>query len=269
MIQEQPRFETFFRDPIYLKYKNSLYNYLVRRRSVRKLLKGKSGGQILEVGCGISPMLTNSTPAIRTDFSFQALQLLQTTSSNGRAWRGVVCDATALPFADGSMGFVICSEVLEHIEADENVLKEISRILKPGGELVLTCPVRPELFGFDDELVGHYRRYETNDLIRRLSKYNFGTVKVSSLLGRLEKRLMERVARLYALIRGTGNGKKSRQKEFSAILRLIAWIFFPLYVALNGLLAFLVFIQARLTAPDRAVTVLIQCNKLNQKLRHF
>jgi SAM-dependent methyltransferase len=49
-------------------------------------------------------------------------------------------DATALPFPDGSFDLVIASEVLEHIPADQAALREITRVLAPGGTVAVTVP---------------------------------------------------------------------------------------------------------------------------------
>jgi len=49
-------------------------------------------------------------------------------------------DATALPFPDGSFDLVIASEVLEHIPADRAALREITRVLAPGGTAAVTVP---------------------------------------------------------------------------------------------------------------------------------
>jgi 2-polyprenyl-6-hydroxyphenyl methylase/3-demethylubiquinone-9 3-methyltransferase len=47
-----------------------------------------------------------------------------------------------LPFADGSFGSVVCSEVLEHVEDPGAVIAEASRVLRPGGVFVFTLPNR-------------------------------------------------------------------------------------------------------------------------------
>jgi 2-polyprenyl-3-methyl-5-hydroxy-6-metoxy-1,4-benzoquinol methylase len=49
-------------------------------------------------------------------------------------------DIKNLPFASASFDCVICSEVLEHILEHENALKELVRILKPQGDLVVSVP---------------------------------------------------------------------------------------------------------------------------------
>lgn len=50
----------------------------------------------------------------------------------------VVADAKDLPFKDSEFSFVLCTEMLEHVEDPFKVEKEIYRVLKPGGTLVLT-----------------------------------------------------------------------------------------------------------------------------------
>jgi len=49
-------------------------------------------------------------------------------------------DALHLPFPDGSFDRVICSEVLEHIPDDRRALREIARVLRPGGQVAVTVP---------------------------------------------------------------------------------------------------------------------------------
>ena len=49
-------------------------------------------------------------------------------------------DAMALPFEDDSFDHVVCSEVLEHLADDLKAVRELYRVLKPGGTLVVTVP---------------------------------------------------------------------------------------------------------------------------------
>ena len=52
----------------------------------------------------------------------------------------LVCDITAISAADGSFDAILCSEVLEHVPEPTHALDEFSRLLKPGGTLILTAP---------------------------------------------------------------------------------------------------------------------------------
>jgi 2-polyprenyl-6-hydroxyphenyl methylase/3-demethylubiquinone-9 3-methyltransferase len=53
-----------------------------------------------------------------------------------------VADALALPFAASSFDYVISSEVIEHTLNPALAVKEMARVLRPNGVLVLTCPNR-------------------------------------------------------------------------------------------------------------------------------
>ena len=256
----EKHFERFFSDPLYLLYKNHLYNYLLRRFVILRNFRPRSPQRILELGCGISPMLGESWGAIRTDVSWRALAYLSRCSKQSEsARRATACDATSLPFATGSVKSVICSEVLEHIEEDGAVLDEIARVLESGGELILTLPMRPELFGFDDSFVGHYRRYELGRLTEILSARNFGEFQHQSILGGLEKSFMEGVTRLFSFMKRDEH-RGSEQPPLIGV-RILGWLFFPFYLLVNYLLAFLVYIQARFTSPNRAVTLFLRCKK--------
>ena len=213
----------------------------------------------MELGCGISPMLPGSGRTVRTDVSWQALAYLAKCSSPGASSPAVACDAARLPFAGASFHYVVCSEVLEHIEKDKEVMKEMSRILVTGGELVLTVPARPELFGFDDSFVGHYRRYDKKELIETLSHAGFADFRVKAVLGRLEKWLMGTATRLFSTMRR--KGRPTNSKRMGAFLRIAAWCFFPVYWLLNRFLAGCVEFEARQTETEKAVTLLIRCRK--------
>lgn len=53
----------------------------------------------------------------------------------------IVCDIIDMPLEDNSVDVVLCTEVFEHLKDPVPAVSEIARILKPGGELILTAPV--------------------------------------------------------------------------------------------------------------------------------
>jgi len=85
-------------------------------------------------------------------------------------------NALALPFPDGAFDRVIASEVLEHIPDDLAAMRELSRVLRPGGTMAVTVPrFGPEAVNwalsdeYHDIPGGHVRIYRRSTLERRLS----------------------------------------------------------------------------------------------------
>ena len=70
---------------------------------------------------------------------------------------------------DGAVDTAVLVNVLEHIEDDEGALAELSRILAPGGHLLIFVPALPALKSKIDRIHGHFRRYLRPDLRRKLA----------------------------------------------------------------------------------------------------
>ena len=90
-------------------------------------------------------------------------------------------DALALPFADATFDRVICSEVLEHIPDDLGAMRELARVLRPGGTMAVTVPRRgPERINwalsaqYHNVPGGHVRIYSRAVLEKRLASVGLG-----------------------------------------------------------------------------------------------
>ena len=86
-------------------------------------------------------------------------------------------DATRLPFPDGSFDRIIAAEVLEHIPDDVAAIRELARVLRPGGTMAVTVPAwlaERVCWALSDEYHapfvegGHVRIYKASDLRARL-----------------------------------------------------------------------------------------------------
>lgn len=73
---------------------------------------------------------------------------------------------------------VICINILEHIKEDAKVLENIYKILAKNGRLILVAPALKILYGSLDENLGHFRRYEKDDLVKKLKYNNFVIEKI-------------------------------------------------------------------------------------------
>jgi SAM-dependent methyltransferase len=88
-------------------------------------------------------------------------------------------DAYRLPFPDGAFDAVICSEVFEHLHVYADVLREIGRVLKVGGQLAVTVPrawpewlcwrLAPGPGGYADQPGGHVRIFNAEALAREIA----------------------------------------------------------------------------------------------------
>ncbi|MEN3371119.1 MAG: hypothetical protein V7609_3262 [Verrucomicrobiota bacterium] len=84
-----------------------------------------------------------------------------------------------IPFADNSFDLVTMFDVLEHIEDDSGALREIFRVLKRDGMLILTVPAYRFLWGAQDEISHHKRRYRASEIKQRLHEAGFVLLKLS------------------------------------------------------------------------------------------
>ena len=110
-----------------------------RRWTVRRLLaKYHAEAPMLDAGCGTGLNLA-SLPAgsVGIDMNPRNLALVRERLPQHVAVEG---DIEAMPFEDGSFATVVCTEVLEHVPYPETALKEIHRVLSPGGLLLGSVP---------------------------------------------------------------------------------------------------------------------------------
>jgi SAM-dependent methyltransferase len=93
--------------------------------------------------------------------------------------RGVLLhgDATIIPPA--TVADVVCAfEVLEHIEDDQAALELWGSFLRPGGTLLISVPAWQRRFGPSDARVGHFRRYDRDQLATLLSRAGYRDARI-------------------------------------------------------------------------------------------
>jgi len=130
---------------------------------ISKLLP--SAPQRLEIGPGLRPRL----PIAGTHFLDLSPSVIARLNSAGGLGRSG--EITDLPFADASVDLVAAFDVVEHVEDDQRVFDELTRVLKPGGRLIFSVPLHSAHWTAFDDYVGHARRYEPAALQELISSH--------------------------------------------------------------------------------------------------
>jgi SAM-dependent methyltransferase len=78
-------------------------------------------------------------------------------------------DIAALQLPDRRFDLVLATDVIEHVHDDLAALQELRRVLKPGGYLLLTVPAFHLLWGLQDDVSHHKRRYRLHNLLKMLA----------------------------------------------------------------------------------------------------
>jgi SAM-dependent methyltransferase len=137
--------------------------YLMRKRLLKVLLKyiPQLSGSVMDFGCGSKPYrsLFHVTEYIGVDFHGQG-------HSHENEVIDVYYDGISIPFENNRFDGIFSSEVFEHVFNLEHIVKELNRVLKHGGKLLVTCPFAiceheaPSDFG-------RYTSYGLKDLLQR------------------------------------------------------------------------------------------------------
>jgi SAM-dependent methyltransferase len=158
----------------------------------RALLLGEAGrGQrVLDLGCGsgrfVAALRDAGADAVGVELAEAALERAR-VNAPGADLRLVEPDGS-LPLDHGSVDFVWCSEVLEHVADTAQLLLEVRRVLRSGGRLLVTVPFHGRvkngliaLLRFDqhfDPLGQHLRFYTARSLRTTLERSGFAAVQV-------------------------------------------------------------------------------------------
>jgi SAM-dependent methyltransferase len=107
------------------------------------LLALRDGERVLEVGCGYGWISTALVRAAKirwtgVDLSGSMLEYCLSANGSGVTGSGLVSDGQHLPFRPGVFDAVLCSGVLMHVRDEVAVLRELVRVLRPGGRLVVS-----------------------------------------------------------------------------------------------------------------------------------
>jgi SAM-dependent methyltransferase len=137
--------------------------YRGRRRIVEQevdLLHVAQGARVLDAGCG-SGRLLDELAARGWQVSGLDMNPDSVAIARSRGHADVQEGAVeALPWEDETFDLITCLDVVEHTADDRVTLRELRRVLRPEGRLLITVPAFQRLWSSHDVFNRHYRRYD-------------------------------------------------------------------------------------------------------------
>jgi SAM-dependent methyltransferase len=227
--------------------------FRARNRVIAELVKQITAGLhegygVLEVGCGtgnVLRVLEQACPSgvvVGMDLFSEGLQYARKRTSCA-----LVQGDINLPPFDRQFDLIGAFDLLEHVSEDEQVLRNLHRMLAPGGTLLLTGPAHMSLWSYFDVLSHHCRRYEAQELETKLVSAGYRVEYVT-----------EYMASLYPLVwlgrwlvgrenrRDSANAERRRKLLFRE-LRIIPLV--------NGLLTWLLSREVPIIARRGKITI--------------
>jgi SAM-dependent methyltransferase len=141
--------------------------YRGRRRVLDVALDGmhlSPDARVLDAGCGSGRNMVE----LRHYGQVTGIELSSTSVQAarerhvGEVFEGSVLD---MPFADDSFDLAVSLDVVEHLEDDVAALRELRRVVAPGGRLLVTVPAYQWLWSRHDVINHHHRRYSRGTLV--------------------------------------------------------------------------------------------------------
>lgn len=141
-------------------------------------IKRYLGNAILEIGSGIGGLakfFIDRNKIICTDINQKSLVYLK---KRFRKCSNVIVkeynlESDPCPFLNEQIDTVICTNVLEHVSDDVKALSNLYKILIRHGKLILLIPAMSKIYGSLDKDLGHYRRYDKKEIIKKMEKVGF------------------------------------------------------------------------------------------------
>lgn len=154
----------------YFRIEDTHWWFRGRREIFTRLLAPIANGRrldIFDIGFGTGAMLSYLSrfgSVIGMDMSAEAIRFARTRCDRPMV-RGSI---THVPLADGSVDLVTAFDIIEHVDDDGAAIAELARVCRPGGHVLLTVPAFRFLWGNQDVISHHLRRYTLEEIGARV-----------------------------------------------------------------------------------------------------
>ncbi len=166
----------------------SYFGYLYRNCYLYPRFRKRLGGSVLDVGCGIGDFLKFMRSAVGVDINPFNVEYCRV-----RGLTAHLIDKPVYPFGDMSFDSAVLDNVLEHLDDPLPTVREIYRMLRRNGTLIVSVPGRRG-FGRDED---HRRFYDEASLVDLLEKSNFVAKEIFH--SPFKSALLDKYARMYCV----------------------------------------------------------------------
>lgn len=155
--------------------------YRGRRTVLERIIAGlrlPARARILDAGCGSGRnMLELARHGTVTGVELSSASVAVARERGvGEVIEGSVLET---PFESGSFDLAVSLDVIEHLDDDLGALRELRRVIAPGGALLITVPAYQWLWSGHDEVNHHHRRYTRRSLQRVAEQAGWETVRTT------------------------------------------------------------------------------------------
>ena len=156
--------------------------FLFRRYQVLKRIK--KGNHFLEIGPGslnlTEDLLKHYTQGTLVEYNTYVQKIYNGLEKSIRKRLHLVIEDFMRFTSDSKYDCIIACEVMEHVEHDLVFLRKIHTLLNDRGQAIISVPARRKYWAMDDEIVGHYRRYEEKEINEMLLQEKFKDISIIS-----------------------------------------------------------------------------------------
>lgn len=182
-------------------------------------------GKVLDYGCGAGHFIQklSQKPQVKLVDGTELSPVLLAQSKK-RNPKSVIYNSFKHKLLKNTYDTIYSLDVLEHIEDDTAVLQQLFYALKPKGQILISVPAHMNLYTAFDKKIGHWRRYEHNELEQKMKGAGFIIIKTRfwNKLGQIfvQKSIKNKTSRPQSI----DQNRNFKQEIQNRILKLWFWL---------------------------------------------
>lgn len=154
--------------------------HILRNSCIEAFAKKLLPGRFLEIGPGIGEetkiFLRRSFYGVCCDVSEKSRHILADNLKEYKDKIEIIGNCESI--LPGTFDYLFVFDVLEHIENDTKALKDWTSCLRKGGVILISVPAHMNWFDKSDELMGHIRRYEKEELYKIMAESGYESIRI-------------------------------------------------------------------------------------------